>query len=193
MITQTLIPALSFVSHAAATKDIRDYLNGVLFEVESQDSLTLVSCDGHRLAKCTITQEHAIDPGQYIVPIQFVKELIRDFKPKARQTDTPISITWNDNQLHFSNASRSASTACIDGKYPDYQRIIPTDEPVLGAIGFNALFLEQAGKAAKVITADGYNAIRLIGRGLESSLIEIVNPISDIESAFVVVMPVKLS
>jgi len=108
---------------AMAQQDVRYYLNGLLLEVDS-GMIRTVATDGHRLAVC----EHKIQvsPGekiQVILPRKGVMELSRLLSDE----DEPVKMTVGNNHVCVALKEYSFTSKLIDGKFPDYQRVIPRD------------------------------------------------------------------
>ena len=192
MLTNNLIPALQFVSHAVATKEARYMLNGVLFKV-TDSKITLAGTDGHRLAVCDITGDHELPEGEYVFPLDFIKRLIQTFKPTRTQSDTPITLSYLDADcsVHFVTDSDQKIGQCIVGTFPEIDRVIPEAEPKEGSIGINCIYYEQAMKAAKFICNPKFG-VKLTTRGESESVLFEIPSLLNIEKAKVVVMPMRL-
>ena len=105
------------------SKDIRYFLMGVLFVVEGA-KLIAVATDTHRLAYCEaeidgLNQETKIEA---IVPRKTVRELLRILP----EDDTPVTVNVGDTQIGFNFAGIEFVSKLIEGKFPDYQRVMPT-------------------------------------------------------------------
>ncbi len=110
-------------SFAMAQQDVRYYLNGILMEI-SADRIKLVATDGHRLA----LSETDLDTGvteekQIIIPRKAVLELSR----LLGSDDSPVKCVLSQNHLRVETDALVFTTKLIDGKFPDYQRVIPVD------------------------------------------------------------------
>ncbi|MCK6435190.1 MAG: DNA polymerase III subunit beta, partial [Aquabacterium sp.] len=108
------------VHFAMAVHDIRYYLNGILFVAEGR-SLTLVATDGHRLGLAQATLEADIPKQEVILPRKTVLELQR----LLRDEDTPIEMRFAGNQARFEFSGMEFVTKLVEGKFPDYNRVIP--------------------------------------------------------------------
>ena len=105
-----------------AQQDIRFYLDGMLFVLE-KDQLVCVATDGHRLElrqRCRL--EGNFNRQEIIVPRKTVIELSK----LLAETDDPITIDILANQVRFSFGNIELTSKVIDGKFPDYNRVIPT-------------------------------------------------------------------
>ncbi len=106
---------------AMAQQDVRYYLNGMLFEV-NPDSLVLVTTDGHRLATGTLHTKIATDQRvQVIVPRKGILELMR----LLEETDEPVIITISARQIRIASKEYQFTSKLIEGRFPDYDRVIP--------------------------------------------------------------------
>ena len=118
-----LTKLLTNTQFAMAQQDVRYYLNGLMLEI-LPDKIKAVATDGHRLAydETDIQVPAASADGrQIIVPRKGGAELIRLLQ--ASQSDADIKIS--KNHLHVISGNLSFTSKLIDGKFPDYQRVIP--------------------------------------------------------------------
>ena len=137
---------LKAVAHAMATKDIRYYLNGVLVEHNGSET-RLAATDGHRLH--VVLEELTglmIEPVSAIIPRDFVVAMLK-IKPVARGVDVEIVLsTYNGKiEARFQNQT-SMVTQAIDGKFPDYCRVIPSMALTGQAANYNNQYLLDADK-----------------------------------------------
>jgi DNA polymerase III subunit beta len=116
---------LHMVHFAMAQQDIRYYLNGLLFVVEGSD-VRVVATDGHRLAYCSATLPEPVVSStgkqEVIIPRKSIIELQR----LLEDTEEPVLIEVASNQIRFSFGSIEMVSKLVEGKFPDYQRVIPT-------------------------------------------------------------------
>lgn len=106
---------------AMAHQDVRYYLNGLLFEF-SEGNIRAVATDGHRLALCDRELEIATNGSrQIIIPRKGVSEIIR----LIGHTDDKIRLSVGTNHLKIVSKKQSLTTKLIDGRFPDYERVIP--------------------------------------------------------------------
>ncbi len=117
---------------AMAVQDVRFYLTGTLLELEEQQ-LRAVTTDGHRLALCeTLASSNATQPIQAIVPRKAVAELQRLLSIEDEQLSLligrellNITIQTPSRDKEQSDITVRFTTKLIDGKFPDYRRVIP--------------------------------------------------------------------
>jgi DNA polymerase III subunit beta len=111
---------LSLVQYAMAQQDIRYYLNGLLMIVEA-GTVTVVATDGHRLALASLKTDQDAPRHEVIVPRKAVLELIK----LLSESDDPVRIDVLGNQVRFSFGATLLVSKVVDGKFPDYKRVIP--------------------------------------------------------------------
>jgi DNA polymerase-3 subunit beta len=113
---------LGLSQYAMAQQDIRYYLNGMLFVVDGK-MLTLVATDGHRLA---LTSRELLDSyvrNDIILPRKAILELSR----LLGETDQQVLVAIMPNQVRFDIDGITLITKVIDGKFPDFNRVVPTN------------------------------------------------------------------
>lgn len=117
----TLKELINLTQFAMAHNDVRYYLNGLLLEFGA-DLLRTVATDGHRLALAEAPLQSKVDaPRQVIVPRKGVQELLRLVEGNPGVVELFIS----DNHLQARTPAQRMTTKLIDGKYPDYERVLP--------------------------------------------------------------------
>lgn len=159
---KTLKQLIGQVSFAMAVNDIRYYLNGILFVAEDQQ-LSLVATDGHRLAFTSAHLEHAV-PGrqELILPRKTVLELERLLSDAQALEDEPaptIHMQFAANQAHFSFGGIEFVSKLIEGKFPDYERVIPKNHQQHARLG-RAPLLASLQRIA-ILTSDKFKGVRL--------------------------------
>jgi len=151
---KTLKNLVAQVHFAMAVHDIRYYLNCILFVAEGK-SLTLVATDGHRLALAQATLEHDIPKQEVILPRKTVLELQRLLKDE----DTPIEMRFAPNQAKFSFAGMEFVSKLVEGKFPDYNRVIPKNHKNKVTLG-RSPFLQSLQRAA-ILTSEKFKGVRV--------------------------------
>lgn len=112
---------LDATSFAMAQQDVRYYLNGMLLEIGNQ-YVRMVATDGHRLALSSLISDQAIDvEKQVIVPRKGIIELSR----LLGDTDDEVIISIGENHIFSKIGNFKFTSKLIDGKFPDYNRVIP--------------------------------------------------------------------
>lgn len=149
----------SLIDHthfAMAQQDVRYYLNGLMLEL-GDGQLRTVATDGHRLAMCEIGAK--IDSGnnrQIILPRKGVNELAR----LLEDDNAPVEVEVGSNHIRLSIGDLTLTSKLIDGKFPDYQRVIPenTDKTLI----FDREHLRHALTRASILSNEKYRGIRLL-------------------------------
>jgi DNA polymerase-3 subunit beta len=152
---------------AMAQQDVRYYLNGLLLEIGG-DYLRAVATDGHRLAAADVPLSNGSSDTarQIIVPRKGVLEIQR-----LLGGDDKAGVTVGSNALRLSVPGARLTTKLIDGRFPDYERVIPRLE---GCDKQVVLEKERFGgclAAASVLSNDKYRAVRL---SLEPGVLRVV-------------------
>jgi DNA polymerase III subunit beta len=167
---------LHLVEYAMASQDIRFYLNGVLFVFEG-NTLTAVATDGHRLSLAKIELPdlpQAMPKQEIIVPRKTIVELSKLLADK----DEPVSIEIRTNQIGFNFGAIELMSKVIDGRFPDYERVIPQNHNK--DLVFDRLTLLQSLQRAAILSNDKFRAVRLV---LSAGSLKIVCSNSDQENA----------
>jgi DNA polymerase-3 subunit beta len=151
---KTLKGLINQVHFAMAVHDIRYYLNGILFVAEGK-TLTLVATDGHRLALAQATLEVDMPKQEVILPRKTVLELQR----LLRDEDTPIEMRFAANQAKFSFSGMTFVTKLVEGKFPDYNRVIPKVLKNSVILGRGALLTSL--QRAAILTSEKFKAVRV--------------------------------
>lgn len=151
---KTLKHLINQVHFAMAVHDIRYYLNGILFIAEGK-SLTLVATDGHRLALAQANLDVEIPKQEVILPRKTVLELQRLLK----EEDTPIEMRFAGNQAKFSFSGMEFVTKLVEGKFPDYNRVIPKNHKNQVTLG-RAPLLASLQRAA-ILTSEKFKGVRV--------------------------------
>ncbi len=151
---KTLKALINQVHFAMAVHDIRYYLNGILFVAEGK-SLTLVATDGHRLALAQATLDVEIPKQEVILPRKTVLELQRLLKDE----DTAIEMRFAGNQAKFVFSGMEFVTKLVEGKFPDYNRVIPKNHKNAVTLG-RAPLLASLQRAA-ILTSEKFKGVRV--------------------------------
>lgn len=140
---------------AMAHQDVRYYLNGLLFSLSSE-GVRAVATDGHRLALCEVPQPIEIkNETQIIVPRKAVTELYRLME---RATDS-VDIEIGTNHIRLQLDNIGFTSKLIDGRFPDYRRVIPEagDKHLRG----NTQEFRQSLARAAILSNEKFRGIRL--------------------------------
>ena len=152
---KTLRHLLGQVHFAMAVHDIRYYLNGILFIAEGR-TLTLVATDGHRLALAQSRLETDVPSKQEVIlPRKTVLELQR----LLADDESPIEMRFAGNQARFAFSDMEFVTKLVEGKFPDYNRVIPKNHKNLVDVSRPAL-LSSLQRAA-ILTSEKFKGVRV--------------------------------
>lgn len=140
---------------AMANQDVRYYLNGLMLEV-GKDQLVAVATDGHRLslaqAVCEIDTESS---QQVILPRKGVGELQRLLDDSEEEIEIHIGV----NHLRVIKGSISLTSKLIDGRFPDYKRVVPQDSQ--NKLATDRQALKTALSRASILSNEKFRGVRL--------------------------------
>ena len=168
-LTQKDIGRLLDKTHfAMAQQDVRYYLNGLL--LETVDGLIrAVATDGHRLALCEVgLEDQKGNPQQVIIPRKGVLELQR-----LLSDGEEVDLSIGTNHVRANVGSIRFTSKLIDGRFPEYERVIPQPDSNILRADRNAL--RQALQRAAILSNEKYRGIRL-ELGDQSLRIQANNP-----------------
>ena len=151
---KTLKDLLSQVSFAMAVHDIRYYLHGILFVAEGKQ-LSLVATDGHRLAFSSATLDVEVPRQEVILPRKTVIEMQR----LLSDAQGAIEMQFANNQAKFSFEGMEFVSKLVEGKFPDYNRVIPKNHKNIISLGRVALLASLQRTA--ILTSDKFKGVRL--------------------------------
>ena len=141
-------------SFAVSTEESRPILNGVLWQLRP-DSAAMVATNGHRLAKMTIDVTGSGAPeADLIVPPKALQQVQRLFDATGE-----IELAHSKNHLAFRSADRLVYTRLIEGPYPNYQQVIPTDNDRVATV--NRDNLSAAIRRMAVVASDQTHRVRM--------------------------------
>lgn len=147
---------LDRTAFAMAQQDVRYYLNGLLLEV-SAGRVRAVATDGHRLALCDAAIGVKLEqPVQIIVPRKGVMELIR----LLSESDEEAQIQITRNHVRVDLGAMQFTSKLIDGKFPDYDKVIPPDgnQPLVA----DREELRQGLIRASILSNEKYRGVRIM-------------------------------
>lgn len=144
---------LHLVHYAMAQQDIRYYLNGLLLLVEGAE-LRVVATDGHRLSYAAGAISSQEEKREVILPRKAVQELMK----LLAETDDEITIDVFASQVRFGFGKIELVTKVIDGKFPDYGRVIPVN--YRNQISLPRAALQQALQRAAILSNDKVRGVR---------------------------------
>ena len=170
---KTLKELLHQVSFAMAVHDIRYYLNGILFVAEGKQ-LSLVATDGHRLAYTSATLEVEVPKQEVILPRKTVLELLRLLSDKEGMID----MQFANNQAKFKFEGKEFVTKLVEGKFPDYNRVIPKNHK--NSVTLGRVSLLNTLQRTAILTSDKFKGVRI---NLETGLLRVAASNAEQEEA----------
>ena len=146
---------LNKTAFCMASQDVRYYLNGLLVEYKGGE-VNAVATDGHRLALATspLDKTITIDGERQILPRKAVLELSKIL----RQENEDIKITFGNSSLSIQDENLDFSTKLIDGKFPDYEKVLPSGDP--NSLEVSKESLQSALSRASVLSNEKYRGVR---------------------------------
>jgi len=146
---------------AMAQQDVRYYLNGLLLET-GKKMVRAVATDGHRLALCELATEASKGNGkvargdghQVIIPRKGVQELQR-----LLTGDGAVTLAIGTNHVRATIGDIRFTSKLIDGRFPDYERVIPKPQGNVLKAGRDVL--RQALQRAAILSNEKYRGVRL--------------------------------
>jgi DNA polymerase-3 subunit beta len=170
---KTLKGLLQQVSFSMAVHDIRYYLNGILFVAEGKQ-LSLVATDGHRLAYASATLDVEVPRQEVILPRKTVLEMLRLLSDK----EGAIDMQFANNQAKFVFDGMEFVTKLVEGKFPDYNRVIPKNHKNTITLGRTSLL--ACLQRTAILTSEKFKGVRL---NLEPGLLRVASNNAEQEEA----------
>ena len=152
---KTLKHLFNMVHFSMAQQDIRYYLNGLLLVVEGNNVIA-VATDGHRLAYCQVATEQTFERQEVIIPRKTILELQR----LLEESDEPVQIQIANNQIKLNFADIELISKLVEGKFPDFNRVIPQGYVHNFSIGRE--FLLRSLQRAAIMTSDKFKGVHCI-------------------------------
>lgn len=144
---------LLLVQYAMAQQDIRYYLNGLLMVLEG-GQVKVIATDGHRLSYAARALGQSQEKREVILPRKAVLELSR----LLADSDDPVSIEIFGAVVRFGFGGTVLTTKIIDGKFPDYTRVVPTNYQKRFSIQRQALL--QSLQRAGILSNEKFRGVR---------------------------------
>ncbi len=146
---------LLLVQYGMAQQDIRYYLNGLLLVVDDRQ-LTMVATDGHRLAYAAAKLPQPAARSEVIIPRKAVLELAK----LLTDGEDEVEIQILPNQVQFRFSGIDLVSKVIDGKFPDYTRVIPTNYKKHFTL--DRMLLQQALQRAAILSNEKFRGVRWV-------------------------------
>lgn len=149
--------AIETIAFAMAQQDVRYYLNGMLLEL-ADNRLRTVATDGHRLSLCELDASlPEMEPQQVIVPRKGIHELSRLLDPDAEE---PARIRLGSTHIQVSLPGLRFTSKLIDGRFPDYSRVVP--EQGTNVLSADRETLRQALARISILSNEKFKGVRLV-------------------------------
>lgn len=142
------------VQYAMAQQDVRYYLNGVLLLIDG-NNLKVVATDGHRLAYNSRPIQGEHQKQEIILPRKSVTELCK----LLNDTDEHAEIEFSAQQAKLTFSGITLITKVIDGKFPDYERVIPRYS---NHLTMNRSVIQQALQRAAILSNEKFRGVRFV-------------------------------
>ena len=152
---KTLKHLFNMVHFAMAQQDIRYYLNGLLLVVDGKNVIA-VATDGHRLAFCQVETDQDFQRHEVIIPRKTIMELQR----LLEDLENPVELEIANNQVKLNFGDIELISKLVEGKFPDYTRVIPKGYKNDFTIDRQTL-LHSLQRAA-IMTSDKFKGVRCI-------------------------------
>lgn len=151
----TLRRLMEHTSFAMANQDVRYYLNGLLLDLRATE-LRCVATDGHRMAMAqTALEQHGGAARQLIIPRKGVVELMG----LLGAVDDAVEIEFSANHLRVSRSDVVFTSKLIDGRFPDYEAVVPLGADKL--VKVDRELLRNALQRAAILSNEKYRGVRL--------------------------------
>ncbi|MGB0165839.1 MAG: DNA polymerase III subunit beta, partial [Luteibaculum sp.] len=119
-----LARAINKTLFATGNDDLRPIMSGIYFDFK-EDGLTFVATDAHKLVRYGRSDAKAAGISNFVVP----KKPLNLLKSLLATTADDVEITYNENNAHFNLGNSTVVCRLIDGNYPNYEAVIPKDNP----------------------------------------------------------------
>ncbi|AZQ44174.1 DNA polymerase III subunit beta [Nonlabens ponticola] len=120
----TLATAINKTIFAAGNDDLRPVMSGVFFQFAS-DGLTFVATDAHKLVRYRREDVSAQDTAEFIMP----KKPLNILKSILQGNEAEVLVQYNESNAQFTYENTTIICRLIDGKYPNYEAVIPKENP----------------------------------------------------------------
>jgi len=154
---------LAQTQYAMATQDVRYYLNGLLLLFDGSE-LRAVATDGHRLAYASMPLEDAPQAlraeGAARLELILPRKTVIELNRLLVDSDEALSIEMLPNQIRFQFGHISVISKLIDGRFPDYERVIPAS--LRNVVSVSRTLLLQSMVRAAILTNEKFRGVRLM-------------------------------
>ncbi|MBY0572088.1 MAG: DNA polymerase III subunit beta [Undibacterium sp.] len=163
----------NMVHFSMAQQDIRYYLNGLLLVVDGKNVIA-VATDGHRLAYCQVEVEQEFARQEVIIPRKTIIELQRLLEDK----DDLVQLDIANNQVKLTFADIELISKLVEGKFPDFNRVIPKGYKNNFTLSREKLL--RSLQRVAIMTSDKFKGVRCV---IEPGIMQILSTNADQEEA----------
>ena len=163
---------IGLVQYAMAQQDIRYYLNGVLLLIEG-DQIRLIATDGHRLAYVSSKIENKYEKYEVILSRKTVNELSK----LLIDSEDTVDLELSEKQVSVSFSNIVLTSKIIDGKFPDYERVIPN---YTNHLNLDRITILQALQRVAILSNEKFRGVRFV---LTEKTLKIISSNSEQEEA----------
>jgi len=162
--SSVLLSVIGKTLFATGNDDLRPVMSGVFFQF-SRDQVTFVATDAHKLVRYQRKDLKAKEEGAIIVP----KKPLNLLKNILQNSDEKINVSYTTSNAHFQFGSHSLICRLIDGRYPNYEAVIPSDNP--NKLTFSRQSLLNSVRRVSIFSNKTTHQVRLkmAGSGLQIS------------------------
>ena len=125
IVSSVLATAVNKTIFAAGTDELRPVMSGVFFQL-TPESITFVATDAHKLVRYTRKDAHADKAASFIAPRKPLNLLKNVLAPLE---ETKVNVEYNSSNVSFTFDNMKLICRLIEGKYPNYEAVIPTENP----------------------------------------------------------------
>ncbi len=190
------VPAsiIAAASHAMAKQDIRYYLNGMMIEKSSNGGVRVVATNGHHLivVRASNARIQQRKKAQYIIPDKMILSIVKSAK-QGMEVEFKIS---SNGQVSARIADVTYHDKIIEARFPEWQKTIPQDDTLVGAVEVAPQYIESVIKAhASLRKLEGrgtkYSGIKWHMRGPVDPVVAVFGDALDEIDALAIVMPLR--
>ena len=156
----TLATAINNTIFASGNDDLRPVMSGVFFQLSSS-GMTFVATDAHKLVKYERTDVVAPETAEFIMP----KKPLNLLKSVLVGSEEEVTVNYNNSNVQFSFDETVVICRLIDGKYPNYEAVIPKENP--NVMSINRVQLLNTVKRVSIFSNKTTHQIRLRIAGAE--------------------------
>jgi len=151
---ETLFSGINRTVFATADDELRPVMNGIYFDITADD-LTFVASDGHKLVRVTTTEAKGEGRSSFILPKK-PANLLKSLLPKE---NGPVEIEFDENNAYISMSSYKMVCRFVEGRYPNYNSVIPQNNP--NSLTLDRLALLNALKRVSVFSNAASSLVKL--------------------------------